>query len=327
MRNIKGFTLVELLIVIVLMGMLFTIAIPSVIKLSESRSNTEYKVYRRLVEQAANKYQHRYKGDFDNNTSATCYSLDYQALLDEGLLEEDNISCTGKIFYMKNSKGYLSKRLYLNCNDRNNVNFSKYNQGDLPSGCSILGTESTSNTIKAPTIKGGSSSWVSTNVDITVDNSGIDVADVKRYEYYTANNGITPPNSVAVKTVSNSKVTIDKEGTTYIWFRVVNNSNETSGWSNRQSANIDKKTPTKPTITASDSISSGSKHTGDFVLNFGGGTNVSGNNYFYGTSESNMSSIASSVLVTSADNGKTYYVKSCSGASICSDVEHYIVKY
>ena len=39
--NKNGFTLIEMLIVIVLMGVIFTIAIPSVLKLTDSRKKDQ----------------------------------------------------------------------------------------------------------------------------------------------------------------------------------------------------------------------------------------------------------------------------------------------
>ena len=82
-----------------------------------------------------------------------------------------------------------------------------------------------------------------------------------------------------------------------------------------------------PTITATDSISSGSVHTNNFILTFGGGKNISGNTYYYGTSPNEITNIASSIEVTSEDNNKTYYVKSCSGSSLCSEPATYVVSY
>ena len=123
---------------------------------------------------------------------------------------------------------------------------------------------------------------------------------------------------------TNNSVTISDNGTNYIWYRVVNKSGNISGWSNRQTANIDKETPDIPVITASDNIASGNLHTKNFVLTFGGGDNVSGNSYYYGTT-SNPTNVATAIPITQEDNGKRIYVKSCSGANICSETKSYVV--
>ena len=327
MRNKKGFTLIEMLIVITLMAILMTIAIPSVLRIMESRSNDEYRYQVKLVEQAVNLYQTRYKGEFNNNSQASCFILDYQTLLDEELLEEQDISCSGKIVLTRNSKNNLNKSYYLKCVDSNNVEFSSYKQSDIPSGCIVLGTEydDDASAITAPTIKGGNGNWVPTNIDITVEDSGISSSDVNYYEYYISSISTTPSKNVEVTGRTSNKVTISDEGTTYIWYRVIDKSGNVSNWSNRQVANIDKTTPTAPTITASDGIASGTLHQAEFVLTFGGGTNVSGNTYYYGTS-TNPTTLATAINVTASDNNKRIYVKSCNGANICSETSSYVIK-
>ena len=226
MRNKKGFTLIEMLIVITLMAILMTIAIPSVLRIMESRSNDEYRYQVKLVEQAVNLYQTRYKGEFNNNSQASCFILDYQTLLDEELLEEQDISCSGKIVLTRNSKNNLNKSYYLKCVDSNNVEFSSYKQSDIPSGCIVLGTEydDDASAITAPTIKGGNGNWVPTNIDITVEDSGISSSDVNYYEYYISSISTTPSKNVEVTGRTSNKVTISDEGTTYIWYRVIDKS-------------------------------------------------------------------------------------------------------
>ena len=130
MKN-KGFTLIEMLIVIILIGVILTLAIPSVLKIMENRSSDEYRYQVKLVEQAVNLYQTRYKGEFNNNPTATCFLLDYQLLLDEELLEEQDITCSGKIILTKNSRGNLVKSYYLKCLNSSNVKFSDYRQTDI----------------------------------------------------------------------------------------------------------------------------------------------------------------------------------------------------
>lgn len=325
MKN-KGFTLIEMLIVVVLLGIILTLAIPSVIKLMESRSSDEYKYQEKLIEQAVNLYQTRYRGEFNNNPNASCYILDYQLLLDEELLEEKDIKCNGKIVLNKNSKNNLIKDYYLNCSDNNGVKFSEYRQSELPSGCVVLGSDYIDNTanISSPTIKGGNEDWVPTNIDITIENSGIALTDVKYYEYYISTNPSQPSAYVTVTGTTDNKVTISEEGTTYIWYRVVDKSGNVSKWSNREVANIDKTNPPAPTITPSDNISSGGIHTNEFVLMFGGTDNISGNSYYYGNSET-QTEMSTSINVTADMNGQTIYVKSCNGANVCGPTSTYVV--
>ena len=329
MKN-RGFTLIEMLIVIVLMGIILTLAIPSVIKVMENRSNDAYKYQLKIVEEATNLYQVRYRGEFNNNPNTTCFLLDYQLLLDEELLEEQDIKCEGTIALTRsNPKGNLKKSYFLRCRDQNNVSMGKgYTDSDIPSsGCVKLGVDYEDNltNITPPTIKGGNTSWVPTNVDITVENSGIALSNVAYYEYYTSTSFNKPTAYVEITGRTDNKVTITEEGTTYIWYRVVDKAGNISRWSNRQSINIDRTQPEAPTITALDGISSGGTHTSEFVLMFGGGNNISGNTYYYGPTP-NPTEMATSINVTSEMNGLTLYVKSCNGANICGPTSTYVVR-
>ncbi len=90
--------------------------------------------------------------------------------------------------------------------------------------------------------------------------------------------------------------------------------------------------PSTPTITASDSITSGNWHTANFTLSFSGSsiTNGSGNvTYYYGTSTSSMTSTgATTGTISTATTSTTYYVKACNSSytSACSSNASYVVK-
>lgn len=324
MMNKKAFTLIEMLIVIVLMGIIMTLAIPSVMQIMDNNVNNEMKTAYSITEQAAKLYKYRYRGEFNNNPNAKCYILNYQTLLDEKLLEENDIHCSGIIYYPGQSKSKDNQKYYLNCTDKNGGIVSQYAQSDVPTGCINLDVEEQEieeNTIAAPIIQGGNSDWVSTNIAITLKETNSSIA---HYEYYISDFGNTPSRYQEPTGTTGNEVTISQTGIYYIWYRGVDNNGNVSAWSNREIANIDKETPTLPVITASDNIASGNLHTKDFVLTFGGGENISGNSYYWGTT-SNPTTMATSIAITPEYNGKRIYVKSCSGANICSDTKSYVV--
>lgn len=82
--------------------------------------------------------------------------------------------------------------------------------------------------------------------------------------------------------------------------------------------------PSAPTITASDSIGSGSWHKSKYTLTFSS-SGASSSVYYYGTS-SNPSTKGSSASISSDTGGKTYYVKACVSDSKCSAVSSYNAK-
>lgn len=88
---------------------------------------------------------------------------------------------------------------------------------------------------------------------------------------------------------------------------------------------MDKVTPSAPTITASDNIGSGNWHAEAFTLSYSGANNVSGNTYYYGTTN-NPTTPGSSTQISGDTTGTTYYAKVCSGAGLCSTNSSYLVK-
>ena len=104
MLNKKGFTLVEILVVIALIGLLFGIGIPGVMKISEKMKERSYKTKVELIEQAGilwgqdNKTRLQTdKCDLDNDDDtgtngkeATCHIISINELISEDYLDADS---------------------------------------------------------------------------------------------------------------------------------------------------------------------------------------------------------------------------------------------
>ena len=82
MKNKKGFTIVELLSVIVLLGIIITIGIFSVSSIRKTILDRQYKNLKTEIELAAEKYY--------QDTENTFFYV--QTLIDEGYIKTDNSS-------------------------------------------------------------------------------------------------------------------------------------------------------------------------------------------------------------------------------------------
>lgn len=102
----KGYTLIEMLVVLILIGVVLVIAIPNTIKLIRNQNSEEYNAHMKLVDSASKRFQLMYRGSFKDYHNATCFQINYKDLLDEDLLEEDIIKCSGIIIYTKQKNGY-----------------------------------------------------------------------------------------------------------------------------------------------------------------------------------------------------------------------------
>ncbi len=178
-------------------------------------------------------------------------------------------------------------------------------------------------TPNAPIIKASdqieSNQWH--NKDFTLNYSGANNISENVYYYGTT---ADPKIEGASTTIDTTSVT--SAGTTY-YVKVCSK----AGLCSRNSiyvAKLDKVTPAAPTITISDQITSGNWHNQDFTLSYSGANNVSGNTYYYGTSNKPATEGNSTTINTtsSTDAGTTYYIKVCSTAGLCSENSSYVAK-
>ncbi len=113
----KAFTLVELLTVVVLLGVIMMLAIPSLRNLTYNNSEQQYNYHVKFVEEATKLYARNYKSELEKDKTSTCFNIPYQALLEEDLIEEEEISCEGNVILEKRSREGYNHKYYLTCRD------------------------------------------------------------------------------------------------------------------------------------------------------------------------------------------------------------------
>ena len=116
-KSSYGFTLVELLTVVVLLGIVMMIAIPSLRNLTYNNSVQQYNYHEKFVEEAAKLYVKNYKSELEKDKTSTCFNIPYKALLKEDLIEEEEISCEGNIILERRSREGYNHSYYLTCRD------------------------------------------------------------------------------------------------------------------------------------------------------------------------------------------------------------------
>ncbi len=84
--NSKGFTLVELLIVIAIIGLITIIVMPSLIDIQQEQKNAKYTTYEKTIVEVAKLYTDQLKDDIGGEHG--CFTIDHFDLLGTGLIDD-----------------------------------------------------------------------------------------------------------------------------------------------------------------------------------------------------------------------------------------------
>ena len=135
--NKKGFTLVELLAVLVLISLLMGLAIPGINRISNNMKKKSYNQKIKLIESAAELWGQDNKTrlqttscNIDDN-EVPCYKIEIKELLSENYLDSDNNS--GKYINPKNDKDM--KECIVFVYKQNKRVYAKFDNGSDSSAC------------------------------------------------------------------------------------------------------------------------------------------------------------------------------------------------
>lgn len=113
------------------------------------------------------------------------------------------------------------------------------------------GTITTDEIITAPTIVGGSIDFASSRT-IRLETEGTADTGVKFYEYYISETNEIPSTETLATGTTMNEVTIDTEGTHYVFYRTISNDLNKSSWSGSQEVNIYYKASSIPYTNSDD---------------------------------------------------------------------------
>ena len=130
----RGFTLVELLVVVVILGIITLMAIPQISNLMDSNNQSKYKTYADTIETSAKLYTDAYSVDMFGNNTSGCYDISYDELSDKKLVEDININdvtCTGgtqkKTFVRVYKSGnHYKYKVSILCTNKSNASAIEY---------------------------------------------------------------------------------------------------------------------------------------------------------------------------------------------------------
>lgn len=135
--NKKAFTLVELLVAIVILGIVLVIAIPQITSLQKDNEVKKYEKYAESVVTSAKLYTDSYSKDMFGNNSSGCYKIPYSDLSNKNLVKDiktNGTTCNNSDTFVKvykSSDNYYYD-ISIKCNDSEGREVYRKTVADVP---------------------------------------------------------------------------------------------------------------------------------------------------------------------------------------------------
>ena len=90
----KGFTLIELVVAIAILGIIMIIAVPAVNYIQNDNKDTKYSTYEKAINSAAKAYVDAYNEDLFGIDNTGCAVISYNDLKEKDLIEDIQVRNT-----------------------------------------------------------------------------------------------------------------------------------------------------------------------------------------------------------------------------------------
>jgi len=138
--NKKGYTLIELIMIITIMGLVMIIVFPSVMSMQNKNKKKEYEYYKDTVEVASKLYFDSHGEDMTSKYWHGCVSITYQDLVNANLLKpfaKEGITCNESKVYVSKNEDKVDYYPYIKCRKTSN-NEVVYESSPYPgASCSL----------------------------------------------------------------------------------------------------------------------------------------------------------------------------------------------
>ncbi len=125
-KNRKGFTLIELIVAIVIIGMIVVLSVPAIRMLRNNGETQKYTTYQEALENSAKLYVDAYDEDLFGNEGTGCNFVTFGMLSDKGLFKDisvDGVSCATENTFVRVVKfnDNYSYTAYLGCGKETDI--------------------------------------------------------------------------------------------------------------------------------------------------------------------------------------------------------------
>lgn len=118
MKN-KGFTLIEMLVVVIINGVIIATIIPEITNNNESHNMRKYEKKMDIIKESTKLYVLKNKENLlkiDDN----CIKINYKTIKNNQGIDESSISCSGNIILKKVNNTSFKYEYYIDCKDKEN---------------------------------------------------------------------------------------------------------------------------------------------------------------------------------------------------------------
>lgn len=202
----QGFTLVELVVAIAILGVITLIAIPTVKKIQESNQKTKYIAYAKSLKSATKAFADAYEEDLFGATNSGCATVKYSDLKAKELVSDiqiKNITCDDDnetfIYVMKSKNGNHGYFSNIVCRQGTDIIYE--NREDNRSECKIEdGTPPTAIVkFKPQKPKYFIGDDPTASITLADDGIGLKANQTLKYEWFVNNRAVTSEKTVEFK--------------------------------------------------------------------------------------------------------------------------------